>query len=439
MSLTKKATNIKTNFATILIDNKIKYAMHLQCVIGSGETNSFSALSKTTATGEKDDSQVVNTILYVEDESVIEISPSADTYPWFRGDDKVAYNLPPTLSQAFRDAIVRDMKTFKGLLGFQATLEGINTDVLTTNALIKSSLEELVSSSAALDAAIIADKKLSSNVGLDGFIERYAFRQHALITGPRGVGKTYKVTEYAASHGAKIVQLNAHAGIEATDILGYNVRASDGSFVWLDGPLSQAFRIAQTEPVILVIDELLRTPIRELNIFISALTPNSSKQFLLNTSRITEVDSTTGIGTAECLVIPKENLWVVATTNMGADYDVDDMDLAFNDRFRTFDVVTEEAALHAILLASNPNSLDEIYITKLMQLNKAILALVVAQELAYTMNTRHLTGILDLVTDPKELRSYLFDLAPNICSRQTNGSINTVELEIFKNTVKSIF
>ena len=252
-------------------------------------------------------------------------------------------------------------------------------------------------------------------------------------------GKTYNVTKYANDHHAKVIQLNAHNGIESTDILGYNVRHSDGSFIWLDGPLSEAFRIAQTEPVILIVDELLRIPAKELNIFISALTPNSSGQFILNTSRITNVDPKLGIGSAERLVIPKENLWVVATTNIGSDYDVDEVDLAFNDRFRTFDYYPEDSTIHAILSATNVNSLDDIYIDKLMRLVKAIQALVLSQELSYTMNTRHLTSVLSLVKKPDQFKSHLFDLAPNICSRQTDGQLNSAELEIYKKTVKSLF
>ena len=111
---------------------------------------------------------------------------------------------------------------------------------------------------------------------------------------PEHSGKTYKVTQYAEDHHAKVIQLNGHSGIESIDILGYNIRASDGSFVWLDGPLTEAFRIAQTEPVILIIDELLRIKSRELNIFISSLTPNASNQFVLNTSRV--IDIVDGIG-----------------------------------------------------------------------------------------------------------------------------------------------
>ena len=252
-------------------------------------------------------------------------------------------------------------------------------------------------------------------------------------------GKTYKVTKYADDHHAKVVQLNGHSGIEAIDILGYNIRASDGSFVWLDGPLTEAFRIAQTEPVILIIDEFLRIKGKELNIFISSLTPNASNQFVLNTSRV--IDIKDGIGRTEVLRIPAENLWVVATTNVGSDYDTDDIDLALADRFVTFDLHMQEDVVHSILASVNAehHNYDESHITKLVNFFKSIEALVKAQELPHGINTRHLTKVLKLAKDPKEFKSYLLDFVANVVSRQTDGNLNEAEVKIYKDALIATF
>ena len=252
-------------------------------------------------------------------------------------------------------------------------------------------------------------------------------------------GKSYKVTKYADEHHAKVVQLNGHSGIEAIDILGYNIRASDGSFVWLDGPLTEAFRIAQTEPVILIIDEFLRIKGKELNIFISSLTPNASNQFVLNTSRV--IDIKDGIGRTEVLKVPAENLWVVATTNVGSDYDTDDIDLALADRFVTFDLNMQEDVVHSILASVNADNhnYDESHITKLVNFFKSIEALVKAQELPHGINTRHLTKVLKLAKDPKEFKSYLLDFVANVVSRQTDGNLNEAEVKIYKDALIATF
>ena len=132
-------------------------------------------------------------------------------------------------------------------------------------------------------------------------------------------------------------------------------------------------------------------------------------------------------------------MWVVATTNIGSNYDVEDMDLALNDRFITHEVKIEDSLVNHILVANNINSHTDIVIDNLFKLFKAVNSLVSAGELTYNMNVRHLTKVLTNTVDPSNFKSYLFDLAPNICSRTTEGNINEAELKIFKDTVKSLF
>ena len=178
---------------------------------------------------------------------------------------------------------------------------------------------------------------------------------------------------------------------------------------------------------------------KELNIFISSLTPNASNQFVLNTSRV--IDIKDGIGRTEVLRVPAENLWVVATTNVGSDYDTDDIDLALADRFVTFDLHMQEDVVHSILASVNADNhnYDESHITKLVNFFKSIEALVKAQELPHGINTRHLTKVLKLAKDPKEFKSYLLDFVANVVSRQTDGNLNEAEVKIYKDALIATF
>ena len=153
------------------------------------------------------------------------------------------------------------------------------------------------------------------------------------------------------------------------------------------------------------------------------------------------IDIVDGIGRTEVLKIPAENLWVVATTNVGSDYDTDDMDLALADRFITFDLNMEESVVHTILSNVNAetNNFDEMYITKLVNFFKAVEALVQSQELPHSINTRHLTKVLKLVKDPKEFKTYLKDFVANVVSRQTDGKLNEAEVKIYNEALNANF
>lgn len=446
---TKKLSQPEVKYGALVVGNEVMYALNIKAKVTTS-TNMFggfgsSLLASTADSVSVEEQETINTVLLAvvspksNDVTYVEITETSPIFTWLIGDKTAKFEIPSYLSDNLRTIVGKSMTEFKGILNNYAPLNHETQALVSSDVVITNSIKDFTEAAIQLKDAIVTAKKLGGNIGLDGFIERYAFNNHVLLAGPRGVGKTFKVTQYAEDHHAKVIQLNGHSGIESIDILGYNIRASDGSFVWLDGPLTEAFRVAQTEPVILIIDELLRIKSRELNIFISSLTPNASNQFVLNTSRV--IDIVDGIGRTEVLKIPAENLWVVATTNVGSDYDTDDMDLALADRFITFDLNMEESVVHTILSNVNAetNNFDEMYITKLVNFFKAIEALVQSQELPHSINTRHLTKVLKLVKDPKEFKTYLKDFVANVVSRQTDGKLNEAEVKIYNEALNANF
>jgi hypothetical protein len=151
-----------------------------------------------------------------------------------------------------------------------------------------------------------------------------------LLEGEKGWGKTREARILSEALNARLIEVQGHESVEAADLTGYTVRYGH-DMVWKDGRLSQAFRLAaKGEKVCLLLDELLRVPQRQLSVLLSALSPHKGNYYLA-TGRI--VDVVDGIGSEETIVCPVDNLYVIGTTNVGAQYAVDAMDPALQERF----------------------------------------------------------------------------------------------------------
>ncbi len=150
--------------------------------------------------------------------------------------------------------------------------------------------------------------------------DRYAFKKHILLEGDKGSGKTYAATTWGRDKDVTQLFIGGHEQFESIDFLGHYIQQKSGQLIWKDGPLSEAFRKAKSgEKTILIIDEILRIPKRELNLLISALSSIDSN-YVLRTGRAKS--SKDGIAQEEVIEAPTQNLWVIGTTNVGADYAV---------------------------------------------------------------------------------------------------------------------
>lgn len=414
----------------------ISCGMHLTATLGDpNKIKPMASLFATAAEDEDTEGVLINTYLYV-DPKTKKIKQSTDN-KWLIGEQKTfSVDSYPESIQA---GIIQSMNQVKGLFK-KSTVTPIPEDefdkLLGSDEHMVKIRDQLLGTFETMITQIQDEKKKYAGVGVEGFIDRYAFKKHIMIAGPKGAGKTYTVSNYCEENGVHTEFIAGHNGLESTDLLGYYVKNTSGALVWMDGPLSAAFRKAQTEPSVMFIDEILRIPARELNILIGALTPDSTKHYVLRTNRIVgEVD---GMGKSETLRVPAKQLWAVATTNIGSDYDVDDMDLAFTDRFRTIDMTLATSTVATIIENSNDGKFDQSVLDRVIRLYDAVEALVNAKELTYKLNVRHLCEIIDFCDDPKELTSFFYDLTPNICSRTTDGDVNTVEENIYKSAIKKI-
>jgi hypothetical protein len=200
-------------------------------------------------------------------------------------------------------------------------------------------------------SAIIAPTPSSTACAVSFALERYASPARAvkplLIKGEPGAGKTYQ----ARQHGLMFdhyIEVGIHNATEATDLLGYQTP----TVPWVDGPMSEAWRKAALgETVLFVADEILRARASVQTLFLTPFQPTNIggvDYYKLRTGRFIE-DPKTGVHISEELLAPVANLAIVATTNVGAQYDVDEGDPATKRRFVHVHVKVDNAKVGAIV------------------------------------------------------------------------------------------
>lgn len=281
-------------------------------------------------------------------------------------------------------------------------------------------------------------KQAGMQDNIEEFIDRYMFKKHVLIQGEKGGGKTYGVHKKLDDAKINYIEIDGHEGIESIDLLGYLVKDYSGNFVWMDGALTEAFRKAQTEKVVLFIDELLRIPKREQNIFVGALTPMSDNTYTLRTGRLIDVKD--NIGRTEYIKVPTENLWVVGTTNVGAGYAIEEIDEAFADRFRIMNKMTTESELESIILSQlRDKGLEESLVSNFLSFFKEMRDLVDGGELEKRINIRHICEIIQLTDDKSTIKEYAMDLIPQWVTQDTDGRLNKAEIDIITKIIKKNF
>ena len=441
--------NFKADYSMLYVNKKLTFGALVRCTVkeasGDEEVSAGGFFSKpvaTTADDIEEGTKVITTFVYVK--------PDGKTMLWLDADSKGAEFLvqgksAPTFDMYSDDiakAIKKDVGKYKGFLNKQP--EGVIKDInalshdeqqaVVQSDLFKDMEEVAVKQYGLMMKGIDAEKKKHAGIGMDDFLERYAFKKHILLTGKAGVSKTYTSTKWIEESGYESEFIAGHSGLESIDLLGYWVKASDGNLVWLDGALTAAFRKAQTHKTVLLFDELLRVPARELSILVGALTPDSSGNYRLRTSRLTDVKD--GVGETETIVIPAENLHVIATTNIGADYDVENIDVALQDRFRTHDVTMSVSTIYSICETVADDKFGDTTISAIVDLYEQINNLVDSNELARPMSIRHLTEVINYSDTPADIASFFRDLDTIICSRNTNGTINPTERKIFLTAIK---
>lgn len=268
--------------------------------------------------------------------------------------------------------------------------------------------------------------------------ERYAFRKHILLEGDKGSGKTYAATMWAKDQEIEPVFIGGHEQFESIDFLGHYIVQKDAQLIWKDGALSEAFRKAKSgKKTLLILDEILRVPKRELNILISALSPIDGK-YVLRTGRA--LNAVEDIAVEEVIKAPVENLWVIGTTNIGDGYEVEAIDEALVDRFKPIRKDTTQNELKQILIkTSKKRNFSLASVEKLMTFYSKMKRLKDTSIIEKIVNIRHLNEALELAKDEDGVRTILEDSILLWVEREYNGYPNEEQTSAIESVLGVVY
>lgn len=184
------------------------------------------------------------------------------------------------------------------------------------------------------------------------FLRKYAAPGQSLspvlLKGPQGTSKTFEARKFGRGKDFdRFIEIGGHRGLESFDLMGQFV-LKDSTSLWKDGPLAEAFRFAGCsreedlpkalrtgKKVFLLIDEIYRIPAREREIFLNALQPETIRGvrcYKLRTGRPLAT-SENEVSREEILYAPSCLVSIVATTNVGLNFDVDEDCIAGRERW----------------------------------------------------------------------------------------------------------
>lgn len=269
-------------------------------------------------------------------------------------------------------------------------------------------------------------------------IENLAFKIPILIEGDRGAGKTVKARKIGAMYD-KYVELAGHESIEAVDLLGHYIPIGSDVWAWKDGPLAHAIRMASKGlKTVLVIDELLRIPQRQLSVLLTALAPTLDGKYRITIDNVKDVED--GIAQIETLECDVSNLAVIATTNIGSKYAVDEYDPALAERFWIIRAGTSVETLTRVLGEVVPKKgFSKSVIDKLILFYTRMVKLQLAGQMLEVPSTRTLCNVVNLSKSESDIPNGLRGMYLQWVARSSEGIPNSIQKENIDHLVKAIF
>lgn len=113
-----------------------------------------------------------------------------------------------------------------------------------------------------LDPGPFCPKNIYPVYGQPGMIFSVAMglanKRHTILIGPTGTGKTTVYQYVAELLGWNFIRIQIDPKTEGASLIGEYLPAGAGDFRWTDGPLTEAVRMSNIHPTIVVFDELSR-------------------------------------------------------------------------------------------------------------------------------------------------------------------------------------
>lgn len=270
-------------------------------------------------------------------------------------------------------------------------------------------------------------------------------KKPVLLDGPPGAGKTFIFREFGKKGGFHhMMEVAGCASMESIDFLGGLIPIGGGKTVWMNGPVTRAFREAAAgKKVLLAIDELLRIPTRERSIFLNALTPHDG-YYRLRTGRPINIDEKAGIASMEMLAAPMSNISVIATTNSGSNFpDVANDDPAARERWLILHVKPDDKLVLSLVESRlNEHGLPLSHAADFAAVVKAIKTVADDNNCEKAMSPRLVLDAVDLFADSKKkdkqaISDSVAELIPGLTGRTPDGDIIEDQSTSIKTAVKT--
>lgn len=240
---------------------------------------------------------------------------------------------------------------------------------------------------------------------IEKFIDKYAFgHRQVMLFGEKGTGKTYNIKNVCENNDWELITISGHFGLDEYSLLGHLIRLKNGSFDWKNGRLAKAFRMAsQGKKVVVFIDEILRMNPQTLNLLVTTMDPYKGNYEL-------ELDNPTQSSDeyvdTEILRVSTKNLWFIAATNIGANYEVSNIDEALKDRFIMKQMTLSNDQMKSIIKQKLEDKDLHINIDVIMEFYEKIHLLFEQELISHDINLRHIMDVLEyaeFIRDLKEL------------------------------------
>jgi len=269
-----------------------------------------------------------------------------------------------------------------------------------------------------------------------------------LLVGDQGSGKTTEAMQFAYSQAFdEVVEMPGDEGVDAQQMKG-GIRpypeSGGTTTVWQDGELARAFRLAaEGKKVCLYIDELYRIKVRERSPLISGLSPfrmpDGIEYYRVKTDRIMNVKD--GLVTnSEIIRAPRHLITIIASTNVGAGFDVQAGDPAEAGRWLIYYLQsTEERVKHIIAIVLKERGFSVSLTPKFVRLLQEGKRLKADNFLTLEPDIRILCDSIKMASNEMDIGNTLMDAALVWVGRTIEGKCSQEQLDQLRKLVERHF
>ena len=279
--------------------------------------------------------------------------------------------------------------------------------------------------------------------------------------GPQGATKTYSARLHGRtagfSHPNGLIECGCFEGLESLDLLGGIDPGQVGKGdAWKDGPITEAYRwvgtndiskieecVKEANTVMLLIDEINRMPQRERSIFLNSMSPeliDGYNVYKLRTGR--SVKGPKGVLQDEILYAPCHLIGLVATGNVGLEFNVEEDDPAGRERWIEINVQPSDVVVRKIVKAKcDERGFVPAVVDGLMILHSATNKMKKDNLLNGASTIRTLTRIVELSPNdkPEVVREIAKDIGELWIELDQDGVRIKEQATLLEDTIKKAF